>query len=832
MSRPPPQPSPLTQLHPLTDDMSSIATRLFDVETSVALLTLWLPASLQMATDWMRPLVFNIFTSSNIKSSSLTQEQAGLEEDAVGLSIMSLNLLLFATAYGFNGAVDSYTSIAFGAGDRPALFAVLRRQLVLLCALGVVAAGLLASVETVFLAIGVHADLAARAAQLLRLMAWAVPGDFAYDAVARWMRGQQLHRLVSACSLTALALSLLVNVLAMSPTSPTRGPLLALIAQNSVLPPLLIGAYCYGTSRSLAEVARACAGFDATGESAEVAGPTLVETGARGTCAWPSVPFCEQLRTAIAAMIWTCAELWAWEVQVFEAAHFGTGNAAAYTLLSSTYSLLINIFAVSVSSAASALIGEALGRRDTARAVRLLRTACTLALLFSAGYALPMSTQRHAVAAVLCGGVADVSTAYARALPLVLSMHLLDGLFNSLKQWLVLRRKQAFGALMSLVVYYGVGVPIGIYLAFGRGWGLLGLWAGLGVAVLLGTLATGTQVALDIASLSCRAPTAISTENAAAATDYVDAEELMRLQRSDAGASASLEGASPSIRAPLTRHLGWLCGLLLPGAIAFGALVVTPVEPLQRAPDEPRHNLTLLQGGAPCVWSTGGAFYDYPFTAVWDATSGAYGWEVRIADRSKASSGTEGGRRLQPRAVVATDRALGEPQQPQQPQLTGFGALRFGGDVDVYDRAYSVPINPEIEVGWAIYLAPPEVLPDPRAPGEWTSTAFVGTRVSNATHTFCGCQTMRGDGERFRLTEHARAQFQMAPSAPSDAPWYLNLTRRQINSQIRDTCKALQAQTRCPSNETAFAEYEGRRENGTYWVLPPWVELYASLPQA
>ena len=93
-----------------------------------------------------------------------------------------------------------------------------------------------------------------------------------------------------------------------------------------------------------------------------------------------------------------------------------------------------------------------------------------------------MFLNRFWVASLLSGGVAEVAAAYARTLPLVLSMHFMDGLFNMFKQWLVLRRKQAFGAAMSLVVYYGIGVPTGLYLAFWRSWGLLGLWSGLGLA--------------------------------------------------------------------------------------------------------------------------------------------------------------------------------------------------------------------------------------------------------------------------------------------------------------------------------------------------------------
>ena len=156
-----------------------------DFEDFLRLLRLWLPASLLLLTDWLRPLLFNLFVSANVKRSSLQPEEATLELDAVGLSVMSLNLLLFATAYGFNGAVDAYASVAFGAGNVTELNAILVRQFVLLCVLGAFAIFLFTHAETAFLLIGMEPQLADRAAGLLRSMSLAVPGDFAYDAISR-----------------------------------------------------------------------------------------------------------------------------------------------------------------------------------------------------------------------------------------------------------------------------------------------------------------------------------------------------------------------------------------------------------------------------------------------------------------------------------------------------------------------------------------------------------------------------------------------------------------------------------------------------------------------
>ena len=64
--------------------------------------------------------------------------------------------------------------------------------------------------------------LSTRTAELLALLAFSVPGDFAYDLLSRWMRAQQLHTLVAVCSLAALLLNVGVNLLLASPQNPSH----------------------------------------------------------------------------------------------------------------------------------------------------------------------------------------------------------------------------------------------------------------------------------------------------------------------------------------------------------------------------------------------------------------------------------------------------------------------------------------------------------------------------------------------------------------------------------------------------------------------------------
>ena len=67
-------------------------------------------------------------------------------------------------------------------------------------------------------------------------------------------------------------------------------------------------------------------------------------------------------------------------------------------------------------------MGEALGQDDPQGALRLLRTACTLTLLFVLGYTAPMFAAREEVAVLLCGGVPEVELDGVAEVPVHLGM--------------------------------------------------------------------------------------------------------------------------------------------------------------------------------------------------------------------------------------------------------------------------------------------------------------------------------------------------------------------------------------------------------------------------
>jgi len=439
----------------------------------VGRLTLLSAASiLQSMIDWSRPLIFNYFVSSGLKQSGLDVEQGAFEMDCVSTAVLTLNILCFATGYGFNRGIDALASLAFGA-DRPVeLHCVLYRQVFLTLLLLAIIFPLVRNCAPFLLLLGQSSDHATRTAEILSRMAWAVPGELAYDCLGRWAKGQQRHRLVSACALLALSVNLVANTAWKDGTHPVAGPVRALVLQNTLLPILVLAALLIRRHRFI-----------------------IVQFGD------VKAGIGEQLKICTQAMVWNCAELWAWEVQVFEAAALGAGSAASYSILSSTYSFLIMVPS-GMGSAVSAMLGEAIGGGHFYHALGLLKLATVMGVVGVSAYSLPLICARTVLAETLGGGVSVVEAQLTVAFPLILAIQLIDGVLNIFRSWLVVRKLQGFGAVQSIICYYCLAVPLGWFLAKKCNFGICGLWSGLGAAVIVITATSWARIAIDIRQAS------------------------------------------------------------------------------------------------------------------------------------------------------------------------------------------------------------------------------------------------------------------------------------------------------------------------------------------
>jgi MATE family multidrug resistance protein len=73
----------------------------------------------------------------------------------------------------------------------------------------------------------------------------------------------------------------------------------------------------------------------------------------------------------------------------------------------------------------------------------------------------------------------------AQIMPIVALFQVFDGMSALTSGIMRARGQQSIGALLNLLGYYILGIPIGIWLAFNWGMGLEGLWIGLSLALIV-----------------------------------------------------------------------------------------------------------------------------------------------------------------------------------------------------------------------------------------------------------------------------------------------------------------------------------------------------------
>ncbi|KAI0064869.1 MATE efflux family protein [Artomyces pyxidatus] len=189
----------------------------------------------------------------------------------------------------------------------------------------------------------------------------------------------------------------------------------------------------------------------------------------------------------------TASEWWSWELVGLAASLLGPVSLATQSVLLVSASTTFQApFALSV--ATSVRIGNLLGERNANRADVAAKASMLMALIF-AGISSAIFLVFRKRWGLLFNDDPTVITLVASILPLVALFQVFDGLSAVSGGILRARGKQFTGALLNLSAYYVIGIPFGIWLAFSRKMGLHGLWIGLTVSLVYGSV-VGIYLAL------------------------------------------------------------------------------------------------------------------------------------------------------------------------------------------------------------------------------------------------------------------------------------------------------------------------------------------------
>lgn len=92
----------------------------------------------------------------------------------------------------------------------------------------------------------------------------------------------------------------------------------------------------------------------------------------------------------------------------------------------------------------------------------------------------------------------EVQASMRALLPICAALQIFDALNTTCNGILRAAGRPALGSYVQLAFYYGISLPLGIWLAFEAGWGLEGIWTGMCAGmVVIGLVTAAIVVRID-----------------------------------------------------------------------------------------------------------------------------------------------------------------------------------------------------------------------------------------------------------------------------------------------------------------------------------------------
>lgn len=177
------------------------------------------------------------------------------------------------------------------------------------------------------------------------------------------------------------------------------------------------------------------------------------------------------------------AEYLAFEVLTLASSHIDSTALAAQSVLATISSLTFQVpFPVSISGSTriANLIGA--GLPDSAKiSAKVTMAGAVIVGLFNM---LTLSSLRFYIPRLFTSDE-EVIELIAMVLPLCAAFQLFDALAANCNGILRGLGRQEIGGYVQIFAYYAVAMPISFGTTFGLGWGLLGLWTGVAIALCL-----------------------------------------------------------------------------------------------------------------------------------------------------------------------------------------------------------------------------------------------------------------------------------------------------------------------------------------------------------
>lgn len=416
------------------------------------------------------PIIFSYILQNSIPLASVYSlgHLGPTELAASALSNMFATVTGWSVAMGMATALDTLCSQAFtGASNLHAVGVHLQRGILISLSLMVPIGFLWWNTESILLLLKLDSDLAHFCGRYLRILLLGAPPYIIFECVKKFLQAQGIMTAPTYILMSVVPVNILLNyMLIFFPATSVGfdGAPLSVAITNWVMMGFAI-LYIYFIN-----------GHQAWGGWSR-----------QSLTGW--MPF---LKLGIPGIVMICAEWWAFEIMGLAASYLGELPLAAHAVIITTSNLFYMV-PLGLSIASSNRMGNLLGDQAPNRARLCGYCGVLLALGFAMSNSFVLVVFRDFWADLFTSDH-DVAQLARTLLPLAALNQIFDGLSGVSGGLLRGQGRQRIGAIVNLFAYYGISIPIGLYLAFIADWGVHGLWWGLLIALFLSAMTLTTAI--------------------------------------------------------------------------------------------------------------------------------------------------------------------------------------------------------------------------------------------------------------------------------------------------------------------------------------------------
>ena len=390
-----------------------------------------------------------------------------LPDSAVAIGAVSLGSILFHTLSFFGGGLliglDTLVSQAFGAGRREDCHRSLLNSIYLSFVMTPPLLGLIWLAGPILAPFRVDPKVLGFAISYTRALAWGLLPLLLYFALRRCLQAMNLVKPVAFALVTANLVNALGNWVLIY--GKWGAPALGLVGSG------------WSTSIARAYMAAVLVGYLLWYDRKHRT--DLLRT--------PIEPDLRRIRRLIALGLPAGLQI-TLEIGVFTVATALIGRLGAVPLAS--HQIAMNTIAftymipLGISSAAAVRVGQALGRKDPNGAADAGGTAIVFGAAFMSLAAIALVVFPRWIARIFTPDEAVIRTAI-NLLAAGAAFQLFDGIQTVATGALRGAGDTRTPMVCHLAAYWFIGLPLGAWLCFRRGWGAIGLWVGLSLALIL-----------------------------------------------------------------------------------------------------------------------------------------------------------------------------------------------------------------------------------------------------------------------------------------------------------------------------------------------------------